>query len=129
MAKDWTQVYKNTAIETAQPIRILLLLFEGLLRSLDHALMAFDSEENIIRRNETIHNNLTKAQNIIDELNASLNASVNVTFVEKMTDLYHYALEQVKKANHTKSPDPIREIYPMLQEIYEAWLESSQNGH
>src|SRR6185312_9861409 len=70
-ANPWKS-YRETATLTAPPGQIVLMLFEGAIRSLERSLPGF-SNTDPAEANMTIHNNLQRAQEIIRELNGSLN--------------------------------------------------------
>jgi flagellar protein FliS len=63
--------YKKAAILTASPERLILMLYDGALDAMGRAKSGFEIEE-LKKRNETIINNLIKAQNIFGELQRSL---------------------------------------------------------
>ncbi len=69
--KAW-QSYRQVATTTASPAQVVLLLYNGILRFLEQARLGFaldDPKE----CNETINNNIQRAQAIINEMNQSLN--------------------------------------------------------
>ena len=63
--------YKKAAILSASPERLILMLYDGALDAMRRAKSGFKLEE-VKSRNETISNNLIKAQNIFGELQRSL---------------------------------------------------------
>ena len=67
--------YKAQSVQTASPGKLVLMLFDGCLRFTAAARKAFDEEE-FTKRNEDINNNLIRAQNIVTELQSSLDMSV-----------------------------------------------------
>ena len=66
------QSYRQISTLTAPPGQIILMLFDGALRTLERALSGF-SHEDPAEANMIIHNNLQRAQEIIRELNYALN--------------------------------------------------------
>ena len=67
--------YKAQSVQTASPGKLVLMLFDGCLRFTLAAKRAFDEEE-FTKKNEDINNNLIRAQNIVTELQSSLDMSV-----------------------------------------------------
>ena len=112
--------YRSMAISTATPGQLILMLFDGALRFQGIALNGFN-EENIGRRNEVIHNNIVKAQNILRELQISLDMKVPGDFSQRMFALYDFMVEQLQQANMQKDPEPIRVVERLLGEIRNAW--------
>ena len=123
--------YQSVAVTTATPGHLVLMLFDGALRFLSTALHGFQ-KEGIAERNEQIHNNLIKTQNILLELRASLDMGVGGEFAKTMYALYGFMLEQLQKANLAKEAEPITTVERLLGEIRDSWaqmLEQTQAGH
>ena len=62
--------YKAQSVKTASPGKLVLMLFDGYLRFTSSAKNAWE-EEDMIKKNEGINNNLIRAQNIVTELQSS----------------------------------------------------------
>lgn len=74
-----------------------------------------------MRRNETIHNNIIKAQNVLRELQISLDMNAPGDFSQRMWNLYDFMIVQLQEANLKKDPEPIRVVDRLLGEIRDAW--------
>lgn len=123
--------YKSVAVNTSTPGQLTLMLFDGALRFMGMAILGFN-EPNFVRRNETIHNNLIKTQNILLELQMSLNMRVEGEFPSLMYALYDFMLNQIREANLKKDVKPIKDVEKLIGEIRTAWaqmLEKSANSH
>ena len=121
--------YKSVAVTTATPGQLVLMLFDGALRFLTAAERSF-AEEHPLRRNESIHNNIVRAQNIILELQHSLDMRVEGGFPQRMFALYDFMNFQLNQANIKKDVAPIQVVSELLGEIRDAWaqmLETSAN--
>jgi flagellar protein FliS len=121
--------YKSVAVTTATPGQLVLMLFDGALRFMAAAERGFE-EEDLLRRNEAIHNNIIRAQNILLELQYSLDLRVEGGFPQRMFALYDFMQFQLNQANIKKEVPPIRIVSGMLGEIRDAWaqmLEKSAN--
>jgi flagellar protein FliS len=114
--------YRAAAIATATPGQLILMLFDGALRSMAIALNSFQ-ETDPIRRNELIHNKLVNAHDIILELQTSLNLKVSGEFPRRMWRLYAFMMEQLRQADLRKDPEPIRVVEPLLRKLRDAWAE------
>ena len=114
--------YRSVAVTTATPGHLVLMLFDGALRFLSTALHGFH-QEGIAERNEQIHNNLIKTQNILRELQASLDLSVGGEFGKTMYALYDFMLEQLQKANLAKDSGPIATVERLLGDIRNSWAQ------
>jgi flagellar protein FliS len=112
--------YKAIAIDTASPGKLILMLFDGALRFLRTAEEGFRLE-NPRERQEIIHNNLLKAQNIVAELQRSLNVRDGGEFAVNMFRLYDFMMTRLIDANVKKDPENIRIVLRLLGEIRDAW--------
>ena len=113
--------YRKISTQTAPPAQLVLMLFDGALRSLDMALTGFASIE-IGERNATIHNNLTKAIDIVRELNNSLDLTAGGELAETLRNLYFFFERRLIESNISKSRKGIDEIQPMLKQLRDAWF-------
>lgn len=114
--------YRSVAVTTATPGQLVLMLFDGALRFLSTALHGFQLD-GIGARNEQIHNNLLKTQNILRELQASLDMKAGGEFSQTMYALYDFMLDQLQKANLAKDPEPITTVERLLGEIRTSWAQ------
>ena len=87
-ANPWLS-YRQVATKTATPGQLVLMLFDGALRFLDKALVGFDLDDPL-DSNLAINNNILKAQEILRELNMSLNMEKGGEFAATMRRLYIY---------------------------------------
>jgi flagellar protein FliS len=117
-----TRIYREAATQSASPGQLVLMLFDGALRFMEAAATSFD-EEDFIRRNERIHNNLTKAQAILTELQATLDLKAGGEFGTTMFRLYDYMQEQLRLANWNKEPQPLHVVQRLLGEVRDAWAQ------
>ena len=65
------KTYKTISLQTASQVELVIRMYEGAIRFLEMAKLGFDYEDPI-EQIETIHNNVTRAQEIINELNMTL---------------------------------------------------------
>ena len=103
------QSYRQAATKTATPGQLVLMLFDGALRFLDRALIGFDLDDPL-ESNLAINNNILKAQDIIRELNASLNMELGGEFSATMRRLYNYYDSQLSKSNLQKDPTGVQRL-------------------
>jgi flagellar protein FliS len=114
------QAYRKIATQTAPPGQLVLMLFDGAVKSLECALLGFDCLE-IGERNTTIHNNLQHAVDIIRELNSSLDLEAGGQLASTLRNLYNYFERQILESNLKKNNRGIKEIIPMLKQLRDAW--------
>ena len=114
--------YKAQSVQTASPGRLVLMLFDGCLRFTLAASKAFDEEE-FTKRNEDINNNLIRAQNIVTELQSSLDMSVPGDLPGTLFRLYDFVMHKLQQANLKKEREPIAEAEKIINELRDAWAE------
>lgn len=125
-ANPW-QSYRQAATKTATPGQLVLMLFDGALRFLDRALVGFDLEDPL-ESNMTISNNILKAQEIIRELNVSLNMDQGGDFAITMRRLYNYYDLSLSQSNLKKDPAGVQLVIRLLTTIRDAWAQMLASG-
>jgi flagellar protein FliS len=113
--------YRQVATQTAPPGQLVLMLFDGALKSLDLALLGFERTD-FAERNLAVHNNLTRALDIVRELNGSLDMTAGGQLAETLRNLYSYFEQRLNESNIKKSPEGIHEVMPMLKQLRDAWF-------
>ena len=116
------QSYRNVATNTAPPGQLVLMLYDGAIRFLNQALAAFESEDPL-EFNQNISNNIIRAQDIINELNLSLNMTVGGDFASTMRGLYTYFDRRLQDSNMQKEETGLREVVQRLTVVRDAWAE------
>ena len=125
-ANPWSS-YRKIATQTAPPGQLVLMLFDGALRSLDRALTGFVCLE-VGERNATIHNNLARAIDIVRELNNSLDLAAGGQLAETLRNLYGFFEQRLVDSNLKKSRKGIDEVMPMLKQLRDAWFAMLHGG-
>lgn len=114
--------YKSQSVRTASPGKLVLMLFDGYLRFTASAKKSFD-ETDLVKKNEGINNNLIRAQNIVSELQSSLDMTVPGELPGTLYRLYDYVLTNLQQANIKKDPQKIDESDNVMSELRESWAE------
>jgi flagellar protein FliS len=98
------------------------MLYDGALRFLERALTGFANEDPQLF-NETINNNILRAQEILTELNCSLDLRAGGEFAANLRRLYHYLHWRLQQSNLQKQEAGIREVINRLGVLREAWAQ------
>jgi flagellar protein FliS len=125
-ANPWKS-YRQISTQTASPGQLVLMLYDGAIRFLERALLGFDKEDPADFA-ETISNNVLRAQDIIQELNYSLDLQRGGSFASNLRDLYSYMDRRLMQSNLEKTPDGIRDVIARLSILREAWASMLGNG-
>ena len=119
------QSYRQISTQTASPGQLVLMLYDGALRFLEEARRAFGLEDPL-EFNQTINNNVIKAQNIINELNAALDMERGADCARNFRRLYDYLDRRLQESNQYKKQDGIVEVITRLTVVRDAWAEMLQ---
>jgi flagellar protein FliS len=112
--------YRQVATQTAPPGQLVLMLYDGAIRFLDRARAGF-SREDPAEFNETINNNIQRAQDILNELNASLNLEAGGELAATLRRLYLYLDWRLLQSNLKKEAAGVEEAIERLTVLREAW--------
>jgi len=107
----------DSAVQSADPHRLILLLFEGAENAL--AMAKLHAEQgNIAGRGEAI----SKGIDIIaNGLKASLDIQQGGELAERLAALYDYMITRLLWANMKNDIPTLVEVQTLLAEIHEAW--------
>ncbi len=111
------QQYRNSAVETASPGALLLMLYDAAIQSLEGARSAIEAKDMA-----QAHRHLTKAQDIVLELMSTLNMDYEIS--KSLWSLYDYLYRQLVQANVKKSVELIDEVNSFMCELRETWREA-----
>lgn len=114
--------YAKIATQTATPGLLILQLYEGAIRFSHRALNGFEHKDPL-EFNQTINNNVIRAQLIINHLNDSLDLERGGELAATLRRLYRYLHRRLQQSNLHKKPDGIREAIGHLTELRDAWHE------
>jgi flagellar protein FliS len=122
-AYDGARAYRANSILTASPGQLVLMLYDGALRSLALTREAFARPPEDMARIAVINQQLLKAQAIIHELQSTLNHDAGGEFSRRMDGLYDYFNRRLIEANLRKQIEPVIEVERLLTEVRNAWSE------
>lgn len=108
--------YNNNKVLTASPAELTLLLYEGAIKFCNIAMMGIE-EKNI----QKAHDNIKKAQAIIEELQATLNHSYKVA--EDFDNVYRYIYDLLVQANMHKDKEILERALTEIRGMRDTWKE------
>ena len=120
------QSYCRVAAATASPGQQVAMLYDGVIKFLERAHLGFQSDDPL-EFNQTVHNNITRAQAIIHELNACLNMEAGGELAAALRRLYLYFDWRLDESNRLKHPHGIQEVIQRLTVLRDAWTQMLQN--
>ncbi len=111
-----TNEYMKTKILTAQPEQLQMMLYDGCIRFCEQAREAIVDEEF-----EKSYSLLTRAENIIWELNNTMNVDIAPETCGKMRSLYMFCYDRLMKANLDRDIKQVDEALDIIRHIRETW--------
>jgi flagellar protein FliS len=111
--------YKKTSIHTASKEQILLMLYQAAIKNCKKAMEAIDSKQ-IAKKGEYIG----KLQDIVIELNNSLDFEIGGGVAEELSSLYDYLLFSSTQANMKIDKEPLEGCLKVLNILYEGWTQA-----
>lgn len=113
--------YKQTAVETASPEKLLVMLYSGTVKFLRQGEKALEEE-----RYEDAHNSLTRVIDIITELNMTLNLEEGGEIAANLRELYNFYFGEVVKANIKKNPEYLKPVIDFFESFRDVWIEAAR---
>ncbi|MGL5631830.1 MAG: flagellar export chaperone FliS [Azovibrio sp.] len=118
-ANAYAELSTESAVRSADPHRLILLLFEGAESAL--SLARFQAEENNVAGRGS---NISKAIDIINNgLRASLDIQQGGELASRLSALYEYMVSRLLWANMKNDLQALQEVQTLLSEIHDAWKE------
>lgn len=116
-ASAYANLSTDSAVRSADPHRLILLLFEGAETAIDIAKLHAE-QGNIAGRGSSI----SKAINIIaNGLKSSLDVEQGGDLAERLAALYDYMASRLLWANMKNDIATLEEVKSLLGELHEAW--------
>ncbi len=120
-SKEVAKHYKRKQIESATPVQLIILLYDGAIDYLNHAEASL--QDNSVQSIETYHNNLIKAQDIITELISSLDMERGGEIAKNLHQLYDFIHYKLVDVNISKDIKTLHDVKDILNNLKEAWIE------
>ena len=111
--------YKQNSITTATPEELTLKLYNGVIKFMKIAKMNMEE-----KKVQDCNNNLMRCQDIIDELNMTLNMDYEIS--TQLRNLYNFVKEQLIEANIQKDTKILDGIIPIMEDMRDTWKEAME---
>ena len=110
--------YKETQVKTANQGKLIIMLYQGAIKFLRFAKKSI-KEHDINQANEA----LIRAQDIITELNTTLDEEKGGDIARNLSSLYVYMKRRLMQANLKKDTEIIDEVEDLLTGLLDSWKE------
>ncbi|HHV45186.1 MAG TPA: flagellar export chaperone FliS [Firmicutes bacterium] len=114
---NFQNAYVQSQITTQTPERLVLVVYDGIRKSLRKALLNLERKDV-----EGAHRELVRAQDLLGELSAALDPQYEVSVALKQ--LYDFLSRRILAANISKNPQDIEAIIPFVEELKTTWEEA-----
>ncbi len=121
--RDFETEYLKREIEGKSNIEIVVMLYEAGIKFMNRAIN-YIQEKNI----EKTHYNITKAQNIVNELSNMLDMNQGGEISKNLFNLYGFIQERLMTGNIKKDPAMIKEAIEIFSSLKEAWVEIARQA-
>ncbi len=124
MNNPWGNHYQSQSIETASPAQLVLMLYDRCLVAIERVKLA---DARAPRDNTTFNKELQRAQDIVMELQYSINPEGH-PIAGLLDRLYDYCLHEFVRANVSKDVALLDGPQKVIGELREAWDNACVKG-
>ncbi|MDP2690485.1 MAG: flagellar export chaperone FliS [Deltaproteobacteria bacterium] len=110
------KAYQNVQVMTADRVRLIIMLYEGIIRFNRQAQDAI-RDKDIKARGTSINRSIA----ILSELINSLNMEEGGEIASRLFNLYEYSIQQLTAANLRNDPAPIDVVNRIIGELKGGW--------
>lgn len=113
--------YRSASVETASPVRVVVMLYDGAIRFLRGAAQAME-EKDVAKKGEQLH----RAHAIVSELQATLDEKQSPELCDQLSRLYDFVLDRIGQANMKGDPELLGPAVNVLLELRSAWSQVAE---
>ena len=110
------ETYQETSITTQSKGRLVVMLYEGAIKFLKHAIREIES-----CNPEAKGEYISKAIDIIFELNTVLDIEAGGEVAKNLRKLYLFMGRHLTEANTNQDVEKIKEVINLLEELNQGW--------
>jgi len=110
------EAYQQAAISTQSKGRLIVMLYDGAVKFMKLAIQEVEAGNWAAKAQY-----LSRAQDIILELNAVLDTEGGGEIAENLRQLYFFMNRRLFQANAKKDPEMIREVITLMEELNQSW--------
>ncbi len=122
--------YKKASVKTASQAELVVLLYEGAVKKLTSASSKFTPDGKLPVANiESFSSDVLRAQEIITELQVSLDMEKGGEIARNLMSLYLFFNDQLRSANISKNKDKIDSVLNMMSQLTESWRQAAESSN
>ncbi len=120
--------YQTTAVKTASQGKLVVMLYQGAERELSSALKCFGPDEKIPASSvESFGKHVMKTQEIINELQVSLDMDKGGQLSQNLMSLYVYFNKELLDISIKQDKAKLSQILEMIKQLGSAWEIAAAN--
>ncbi|MBR1537019.1 MAG: flagellar export chaperone FliS [Treponema sp.] len=120
--------YQKTAVNTASQGKLVVMLYQGAAKEMQAAYDSFGSGDKLpASAIESFGKHLMKSQEIINELQVSLDMDKGGQIAQNLMSLYVYFNKELMDVSIKQDKGKLRQILDMIKELCSAWESAAQN--
>ncbi|KRF34000.1 flagellar export chaperone FliS [Paenibacillus sp. Soil787] len=112
--------YLNTRVQTSSPGELTLMLYNGCILFIKQGITCLEKQDFAGK-----HTNFSKAQNIIEELQSTLNMEYEIS--HDLNSLYAFLQSKLFEANVKLDSESAQYCVTMFTELRDTWNEALKN--
>ena len=120
--------YQTTAVKTASQGKLVVMLYQGAERELSAAQKCFGADDKIpASKIEAFGKHIMKAQEIINELQVSLDMDKGGQISQNLMSLYVYFNKELMNVNINQDKNKLTQLLSMIKQLGSAWEVAAAN--
>ena len=122
--------YKKASVNTASQAELVVLLYEGAVKKLTSASSKFTPDGKLPVGNiESFSSDVLRAQEIITELQVSLDMEKGGEISRNLMALYIFFNDQLRSANISKNKEKIDSVLNMMSQLTDSWRQAVEKSN
>lgn len=122
--------YKKASVKTASQAELVVLLYEGAVKKLASASSKFGPDGKLPVANiESFSADVLRAQEIITELQVSLDMERGGEIARNLMSLYLFFNDQLRSANISQNKEKIDSVLNMMSQLTDSWRQAAENAN
>jgi flagellar protein FliS len=120
--KTYQKVNRDSSLTTADPHRVIVMLFDGLLEGISIAKGAIERKDLALKSTS-----LSKSINILRSFQDTLDFESEPEISDNFNALYEYCIERLTEASISLDISELDHVVELLKPIIDAWKEISES--
>ena len=117
---DTSLQYRQVQVETSTTLDLVLMAYDSIIDNLNQALEALE-----VKSYDVFNDKLTKSQQIVEALDDGLDDNQG-ELPTLLASFYSFVRGKLIESNMDKSPDGVKEIISVVEQIRESWRSSTE---